>query len=236
MNTSKFIDGWLWEFIRRNKNYQLAYNTLSSIEDEKITPMKIASMLQMVETEFQILPKSFWEPCTRPEKFYDAWIPDYKLRYDQIPKYAKPIILGKKDIIVFSGKTLKQKVLELDIKELWQDPQSHHWLILAALQHLLAPTIPRNTIFMGVSRNARRADVQIRVDKIISKYVGKTRKRSPQILAKKWPKYLQVYDYKKTKGIRRQSWLHGSNKRWKIRRTKKLRRKWYTIIIKMLMS
>jgi|GEM_PF-2673092 len=197
MVSSEWIDGWLWEFIRRNKNYRKAHCELKKIVHGKLTIAEIgraSKILEQVKKEFGVPVIWVADPKEELSSKYAEWIPDPSLRYDQITKTGKPLILRQDEMISLSDKELATRVSKLNTRALKTGQVSDNDLILAAVRYFLAPVQHSHSIYIGISTRARRNEVQKKVARIISRSVGKQKRRSPQIRADVWRRYLQVFD------------------------------------------
>ena len=195
----KELDGWLWEFIRRNKDYRDAHRKLKKIINGKLSIAKIDQaheILEKVENDFHVKPKGIWEQNTKLTALYDAWIPDPAYRYDQIPEEEKPLILRPYKLVSFSHKDLTKKSACLNDAFLKTARKSPDGLIAYAIRHLLAPDQPEHTIYIGISRRADKASVRKAIDAIIIEKVEGKSKKGPRMLPKHWKNCIQTFDHK----------------------------------------
>jgi hypothetical protein len=202
------LDGWLWEFIRRNREYKNIYSELKRDIAEgdfkqakgaqfgwseiKFSSPSITDKFDRLEKRFGICPTLYFNPDDSDSylskqfkgKEYAVCIPNPAKQYNEINPELK--IRGSKPILSYKFK-------EHAVKELLErDKQKFYEHCYKAINRLSPNSDIPNTLYIGIALNAKKSDVEKELKKLMSSPDMKTKKE--RIRPKEWKYYLIVYD------------------------------------------
>lgn len=208
------LDGWVWEFIRRNRTFQ---GILSSIEQraQKIElslsddrpntptgfrieiPVRFADRLTTLEHEFGLRPNLRNKEHLDPLQFQIVGIenftrvmafPNPNLKYTDFTK-IKPCIVGLVPA--------KHAVIDPAMIKEWKvgDSNLFQEQCTKLITTVLPPSSIEDTIYLGISRKAKSADIV----KYIEKILGNKPRINTREAFREWKYYIIVYDLRTEK-------------------------------------
>lgn len=199
------LDGWAWEFVRRNESYRNAYlrvkeNVTKSKNADpfKFTTSPTEETVEIYKILWNIVEKEFHIKPFYSDEDYGAGIPAPDLRYNQLSDKIKPILnKAINPVAVLTPKDIEQKARTLNfnsIEFLWDTGKD--LACDAILRGMLSPNNSHDTIYLGISMNAKRRDVDRQLRKIIKGNIKP--EYNIHIRRDEWKTYLQVFDLTKT--------------------------------------
>jgi len=214
-------EGYLWEFARRTRTYREAYERFIGLcRAQKPDYDLIAECLETVRTTkidpvitvkkplrgYHLATVKYTEPLLYSHLYYS--LPDYHINYrgfNTIPDIGYPVqIIGRYRYRILMGfpstvDSLKYQRNRPQIERpyLFDSRYSKPMKPYGFLSCFLSPeNKAEDTIFVGISKTARREDLNRMVEDI-SQYFSKEK---PRRIQRKWKSYLIIYD------LRRQGW------------------------------
>jgi len=194
------LDGWIWEFVRRNEEYKKSYSEALSEYIEWIKETgKSAGKNSRIRW---VMYRRFLDKINKENwsRIFPKLIPDPRLGYNNIHESAKPLISGP----IKGGTYQELKQALEDIRESLATMisiQKEEWTIEKMLErhqaYILEELLPSDqddACFIAISRTARKDDLKSSVEKIISAYIKKMLPRAPQFRKDQWRHYLEIYD------------------------------------------
>lgn len=203
------MEGWQWEFIRRNAQYEKLYCEVKDIFSKhnngelfrdipKRKSAKIYKLLWKVEKQFFITP--FYN-----HNDYGDCIPNPNFSYNKLPDSMKPFIRHQETLPTVIGlseedleKRIKGKIKEgyLDTKFIEQLLSMDKELAYQKIVHcLLSPTLSRNVLYIGISLDASKDKVKEDMERLLNKHIRpKIDKGDAKRRLDKFKSYLIVWD------------------------------------------
>jgi hypothetical protein len=205
------LNGWLWEFIRRNGEYRKIYKDLKnniseedlkklkevqlSWTEKQIIPQTIANKLNLLENRYGIYPlPSFHNVQYRadPESYfkkeingktYHLYIPNPAKKYCDMK--IKPRIKGASPVLSYQ---FKKEYLE-ELAKGNEDNFSKH--CYKAIRRISPAFDIPNTLYLGIALNAKKEDLRKHFEEIIDRHIKSVDTKDRQ---EKWFYYIIVYD------------------------------------------
>jgi hypothetical protein len=193
------LEGWIWEFIRRNESYRKHF----SLQKKDATyPFDCYDLYGLIPYRFYTYPaknidhKNFLL-ITRQLKGKEIsaitlyeYFPNPEKRYCDFGIH-KPLIRGLLNVKIHD---LGNDPFRPDID--CNNPEYQKYCCTVVTNYLAIEDDPRSTLYLGISKNAKREELEERIKTILKQYI-KTKRDKSRIRNKEWGKYLMVYDYKK---------------------------------------
>lgn len=221
---SMHLEGWIWEFIRRNRDYRWLYSEIKKEYPSKKYP-KINKAFDFLLRDFGMeavkhrptmtpLPKEHFLIYQSPG--VTDCFPNPYIKYNEFKQY-KPVML-KGDIVRALIPPAIYKDTQMRINEPYKMPQHwinkdkqlsqkgldlHHgdknfnYICVHTMTRVLEVFEMEDTIYLGISRYAELPDVKTELDKIYKNYV--TPVSSVREMRKEWQYYLKAYDLNEEK-------------------------------------
>jgi hypothetical protein len=202
------LEGWLWEFIRRNGEYLKIYGELKSdISEQDFIEAKgaefswsevnfssraIAHKFDRLQKGFGICPHLYFYPTDSESylskeingKTYFVSIPNPEKQYDKIDPELR--IRGSNPILSYKFK-------EHAVKELSEGDKEKIYERCYKTINRISPNLDiPNTLYIGISLNAKKTEVEKALKKLLSSPDMNTKKE--RVRPKEWKYYLIVYD------------------------------------------
>lgn len=184
------LEGWIWEFIRRNPEYRKLY-----ADCEKIKPGEFKKALDKInEIIKKCAVRAIFRLSDQPinsEHFlliditlipHFFCIPKPHIKYNQFREF-KPIIIGITPVISHA----------VDISMVDKDGNLPKRVCKDIVNNILPPVDARNTLYVGIARTANKDNVREALESIV-KYLIKP--RDIKIKDEMWKDYLFIYDLK----------------------------------------
>ncbi len=197
------LEGWMWEFIRRNPVYRNLFSDLAEHDNNVIKivgevndPNSIVLMerkvfftIKEIREECNILPVSGTEEELHPHDFQlitftvnnelkTFWgFPNPHIKYNHFDTFT-PIIRGASPLISY-------KVEEQKLK---QNGANYCFKIIT---NILPPITVEDTIYIGISLSAKKEDILQKLQHIIEKNVTS---KDIKVRTDKWKYYLITFD------------------------------------------
>lgn len=201
--------GWIWEFVRRNTEYRNIYADLEellpnaelSTDEPYLTPqdipLKLISNPKIVSKKLELMERMFGvKPNTRVGRTSEGYlvkevkgtgafigIPNPDMRHCDLS--PEPVIRGAKPV---ASARFKDKA----INELRHGNIEEFYRYCFKTINKISPSLDiENTMYIGISLNAKKDDVKEYLDKLVDKYVVPLKVK---IRPEKWKFYLITYD------------------------------------------
>ena len=206
------LEGWVWEFIRRNKGYialrQEIAADLSSIETPKkksnfdsiisiIRNSPTQQKILALTTDFNILVSfSDFEPIDADNFLYIekinlfANIPNPGVKFNEFHG-DKPQILGASCVKAALPEIGTVDFVKLSLPE--REKRCNQMVMFE-----LTPTFYTDTLYLGISLSAPKKEIRKQIDNLLKKHIKDVEIRMHD---KKWKFYLIAYDLVNAKGI-----------------------------------
>jgi len=210
------LDGWIWEFIRRNKTVRDILDAIKqqasmvelSLSNDKLNkhvrfriemPLSFADRLTTLEDRFGLRPNLRKEEDLDPKQFTMLKIenspkvmafPDPDFKYTEFAK-IKPFIVGLVPV--------KYAVIDPAMVEEWKGEKGSsgkfHEHCVKLITKVLPPSSMEDTLYVGISRKAKSDDIV----KSIVKLLGEEPRMDTRETTREWNYYLIVYDLRTEK-------------------------------------
>lgn len=184
------LEGWIWEFVRRTKEYRQRcdkHSFSSSIHgDDVIAPIITISLSGINAKQYVVQRISI-----AAHKLLYFLFPRYAYRYSDFAPNCTPKIPRVHGIECFTF----QEIVKLNQGSLLTELGTHDSTedkVRAAFECLALGKI-EDTLYIGISMNARIADIEKPLGSLIRQHLKQRQKR---VIDKKWKFYLMVYDLK----------------------------------------
>ncbi len=198
------LEGWIWEFIRRNSEYKKMYIEFVRIakrEDYGAFFPRLRELRKNFTIRALILPidgdldSEHFFKVKMPRYELCASIPKPNIKYNQF-KELKPITEGVTPVIPHKIEVFEKKKYEMakgitvEIKDGYCVPKEY---CDKAINEILPPVDVRDTLYVGVAMTANKDDIREALEGIIKHLI---KPRLMPIRDEKWKPYLFVYDLK----------------------------------------
>lgn len=197
------LEGWIWEFIRRNELYRKHYSLQKQDHNYFFDPVKL----------FSLVPYRYYRPKQQNGKqrelpssrnyliieralinsladavLYECF-PSPNRKYTDFHQH-KPLIKGLLAVSICDFRRYCKEPLA----ERTEDNPAFLQYCYRFVTNYLAIGTPENTLYFGISKEARREDVKKQINDLLKEYLPE-RKNKPRVRKKnEWKHYLMVYD------------------------------------------
>ncbi|MDQ7786769.1 MAG: hypothetical protein RDU01_04105 [Thermodesulfovibrionales bacterium] len=195
------IEGWIWEFIRRNLKYREIY---SDFRERKVEKAGIHLKLKEVREEIAIRPVI--APCKKlnPQSFlrvkipnFDncAGLPNYDLNAHDFVRSARclPPIIGLTPIILYKPDKYERRGIKIKGRRV--PLSTRHYVSKEycdeIINNILPPVDVRNTLYVGISEYANKEHVRRELESIVHNWVEQ---REVRLRDEAWRVSLFIYD------------------------------------------
>lgn len=193
------IEGWIWEFIRRNSTYNKIYSAFAM---KKIEPTGVYLLLRRVREDIAIRP--IIKPCKNLDKRHFSWIEIPKLENDcaglpnpstKSHEFAalKPQIIGLTPVVLYKPDKYERRGIKA-AHEFFPISRRHYVpkeYCDEMVNNILPPVDVRNTIYLGISEYANKDNVRKIFESIVQNWIGK---RNIRFRDESWRVSLFIFD------------------------------------------
>jgi len=221
------VEGWFWEIIRRSTDYRQAFDKFQktildkvsalsknskavderwlSIRVREVTKNHIKKVQEMGVHIDWFVTRRKKEPNTNHLLVIRVgvehlMIPRPEISYSDFDDDYKPGILGLDPFVISIWDDLKDLTKPINLTP--GAPSEHdEWEIASAKDCLetLSPTIPEETIYIGISRKAKLEDIEKRLLPELREHLDR---KKPRMRDDKWKYYLITYDHRTALGYK----------------------------------